>query len=188
MSHSNNEAAGSPETTISSTPTNQETNVEDPKIQRRWNKLADGMDHFHRYFKIEFNNIYELADGSFNRHRMSLQTYLREVDSLKRHLEGHHGIEESYLFPILAKRMPAFAQDEQHRTSHEGIHEGLMRLATLTRSFREEPSSYSPEKMRECLDSFRDILMRHMDEEVEDLKGDNMKKYWTLEEVDKMLL
>lgn len=28
--------------------------------------------------------------------------------------------------------------------------------------------------------------MRHLDEEVEDLAGENMKKYWTLEELNEI--
>ncbi|EJD02598.1 uncharacterized protein FOMMEDRAFT_19894 [Fomitiporia mediterranea MF3/22] len=117
---------------------------------------------------------------------MSLQMYLREADSLKKHLETHHSIEERFIFPELAKKMPSFAENDQHRKSHEGIHDGLVKLGAITREFRENPTSYSPERMRECLDSFRDVLMKHLDEEVEDLRGENLKKYWTLEELDKI--
>ena len=35
---------------------------------------------------------------------------------------------------------------------------------------------------------YRDVLMRHLDEEVNDLRGENMKKYWTLEEVERIPL
>lgn len=35
---------------------------------------------------------------------------------------------------------------------------------------------------------FRGVLMRHLDEEVKDLGAENMKKYWTLEEVDRMVM
>ncbi|KAL5485498.1 hypothetical protein ACEPAI_8140 [Sanghuangporus weigelae] len=154
--------------------------------ERRWNKLAVTMETFHDYFKREFSQLYKLADGSFANKGMSLQMYLRAAESLKKHLEGHHTIEERFIFPELAKKMPSFAEDEQHRKSHEGIHDGLVRLSTLIREFREEPSTYSPQRMRECFDSFKDVLMRHLDEEVEDLRGENMKKYWTLEELDKI--
>jgi len=127
--------------------------------------------------------LYKLADGSFHEHRMSLPMYLRELDGLKRHLEGHHSIEEQYIFPDLAKRMPEFAENEKHLQSHAAIHHGLEELGKLTREYRAEPSTYNPEKIRECLDSFRDVLMRHLDEEVTDLRGENLKKYWTLKEV-----
>ena len=106
-----------------------------------------------------------------------------------------------FIFPELAKKMPSFAEKEQHRRSHEGIHDGmsiltflriddpplfyatlfrhclegprldtsisnvytyglptltgLVKLNRLIREFREEPSTYSPQHMRECFDSFR---------------------------------
>ncbi|KAI5118926.1 hypothetical protein M0805_003750 [Coniferiporia weirii] len=152
----------------------------------RWGRLGETMEQFHNYFKMEFGRVYELSDGSFVNYRMSLQMFLREAEGLKKHLEAHHSIEERFIFPELAKKMPAFAADEQHRKSHEAIHEGLDKLSALTREFRENPTSYSPERMRECLESFREVLMRHLDEEVADLSAENMKKYWTLEEVDRI--
>ena len=39
-------------------------------------------------------------------------------------LTMHHMVEERHIFPLLAKRMPAFKNDEQHIKSHHGIHEG----------------------------------------------------------------
>jgi len=130
----------------------------------------------------------QLADGSFNDRHMTLRSFLAEAESLKKYLEGHHSIEEQYIFPVLAKRMPQFAEDEKHKQSHKGIHDGLDAMGKLIKSYKEDPTSYSPEKMRECLDSFRDVLMRHLDEEVQDLQAENMKKYWTLKEVEQILM
>jgi len=163
-----------------------EVDIAKQREEARWNRLADGMRRFHNYFKMEFDNIYKLADGSFNEHHMSLPMFLREIDGLHKHLTAHHTIEERYIFPDLAKRMPAFSQNEKHLKSHEGIHEGLDRLSLLTTAYRKDPTSYSPEKIRECLDSFRDVLMTHLDEEVEDLSAENMKKYWTLAELERI--
>ena len=36
-----------------------------------------------------------------------------------------------YIFPELAKKMPQFAEDEQHKKSHEGIHDGMYGPAFL---------------------------------------------------------
>ncbi|TDL24877.1 hypothetical protein BD410DRAFT_744576 [Rickenella mellea] len=117
---------------------------------------------------------------------MSLRTYLRALNDLNQHLTAHHSIEEKYVFPILATRMPSFAENEEHRQSHEGIHKGLDRLGALTKTYREDPTSFSPEEVRKCLESFKDVLMRHMDDEVKDLGAENMKKYWKLEEIDEL--
>jgi hypothetical protein len=99
----------------------------------------------------------------------------------------HHTIEERHLFPILAETMPQFSKnnhgDGAHILSHRGIHDGiydinlpiafdaifitgLLNLEKLVEKWTEAPSAYSPTEMRACLDSFREILFNHLDEEV----------------------
>lgn len=48
------------------------------------------------------------------------------LKSLPSDLTMHHTIEETVLFPILGKKMPKFAQDEdgEHLESHKQIHDG----------------------------------------------------------------
>lgn len=95
----------------------------------------------------------------------------------------HHTIEEQHIFPVLALRMPSFKDDEAHIKSHHGIHEGMCLLSSGTRQvliriigldklgkllqrYAEDPTTYSPTEMRQCLDSWREVLFRHLDEEV----------------------
>ncbi|KAF9820299.1 hypothetical protein IEO21_01513 [Rhodonia placenta] len=115
---------------------------------------------------------------------MSLQMYLRTANELVKHLNTHHTIEERYIFPVLGRRMPSFQEHDMHVKSHEAIHEGLDRLSVLIKKWTAEPSTYSPAEMRGCLDSWREVLFTHLDQEVEDLSGENMKKHWKLEELD----
>ncbi|CAL1706906.1 unnamed protein product [Somion occarium] len=152
--------------------------------ERKWNHLGMLMERFHNHFKVEFNAIYEMADGSFARRGLSLGLYLRQAEELRRYLTTHHTIEERHVFPVLAKRMSSFSNDEVHIKSHHAIHEGLNKLGEIIHKWKADPSTYSPQEMRDCLDSWREVLFKHLDEEVEDLSGDNMKKYWTLEEMD----
>ena len=42
-------------------------------------------------------------------------------------LTVHHTIEERHIFPILAKRMTMFQDDDVHLKSHEAIHHGQCR-------------------------------------------------------------
>nr|GAT56342.1 predicted protein [Mycena chlorophos] len=153
--------------------------------ERRFNHLGDTMASFHNYFKQEFNTLYDLADGSFTKRGLNLTLYLDIARKLSHHLTMHHTIEERYIFPVLAKKMPQFATDadEGHIESHKGIHEGLESLDALVKKFKSEPSTYSPAEMRACLDGFREVLFTHLDQEVSDLSGENMKKIWTLEEL-----
>jgi len=152
--------------------------------EARWNRFSTGMNRFHSWFKLEFNQLYELADGSFNQRGMSLSDYISSGEEFSRHLTMHHSIEEAHIFPFLATRMPAFAEDDQHKKSHKAIHDGLDNLKELIKRWRGDNTTYSPADMRGCLDGFKDVLMAHLDEEVEDLKAENMKKYWKLEELD----
>jgi len=152
--------------------------------ERRWNRLSNNMSHFHEHFKQEFNALYELADGSFNKHGLSLAGYLRVAQDLKKSLTMHHTIEERFIFPTLALRMPQFKGE--HLESHKGIHDGLDQLDALLTRYKSNPSSYSPTDMRACLDSWREVLFRHLDEEVADLRGENLRKYWTLQEVERL--
>ncbi|KAJ7737780.1 hypothetical protein DFH07DRAFT_905700 [Mycena maculata] len=139
------------------------------------------MNHFHTYFKTDC-----LADGTFAERGLSLSMYLEMSEQLNSHLTFHHTYEEEHIFPVLATKMQQFSveTDGEHLASHKGIHEGLEALAALVEKFKKEPSMYSPTEMRVCLDGFREVLFRHLDAEVNDLRGENLKKYWTLEELE----
>jgi hypothetical protein len=80
---------------------------------------------------------------------------------------------------------------------------GLSNLEKLVEKWTEAPSTYSPTEMRECLDGFREILFHHLDEEVggllhsdsqlpihqckvADLQGENLVKYMTLADLEKL--
>jgi len=148
--------------------------------------MSDHMDYFHQGFKRDFNSIYEMADGSFNKYGLSLPRFLQQATGLINHLNTHHSIEEAYIFPKLAVKMPAFK--DEHLKSHKGIHKGLDELEALVTKYKNDPTSYDPAELRACLDSFRDVLFRHLDEEVADLQGENLRKYFTLKEVERIMI
>jgi hypothetical protein len=45
-----------------------------------------------------------------------------------RQLESHHWNEERFVFPMLARKMPAFWDSEKMLAQHEVLHGGLKRL------------------------------------------------------------
>lgn len=71
-------------------------------------------------------------------------------------------------------RLPAPLPDPE---SHHQIHAGMDRYSTLLSSFRADRAAYDPAQLRAVMDSFRDVLHRHLDQEVADLGKDNMMKY-----------
>ncbi|WVQ81972.1 hypothetical protein IAT38_004099 [Cryptococcus sp. DSM 104549] len=154
---------------------------------KAWNRLAEHMDSFHSHFRYEFNKVYTLADGGFQKEGMTLPKFLREAQQLSNHLDMHHRI-ESYIFPILAKKMPQFAagarESGEHLKKHKGIHDGLEKYDKVLSEALANPSSYDPAKLRAVLDGFREVLFTHLDEEVKDLGAESMKAAgWTLEEL-----
>jgi len=159
-----------------------------PREEREWNHLAEGMEQFHNHFRYEFNRVYTLADGGFHKEGMSLARFLREAQQLSHHLDMHHRIEETYIFPVLAKKMPQFKagarESGEHLKSHKAIHEGLEKYDAFIKKALAETSAYNAVELRQILDSFREVLFRHLDEEVRDIGADSMKKAgWTLEEL-----
>ncbi|KAJ9094933.1 hypothetical protein QFC21_005725 [Naganishia friedmannii] len=158
---------------------------------REWNHMAEGMEYYHNHFRHSFDTIYEMADGKFHSHGMTLQQYLRQASSLYSHLETHHQIEERHIFPILAKKMPQFKagarESGEHLKSHKQIHNGMDKYAALLNKYATDSTSYSPTELKENMDSWRDVLFKHLAEEVEDLSGESMRKAgWTLNEVKAM--
>lgn len=114
----------------------------------------------------------------------------------------HHGIEEQHIFPVLAKRMDIFKKGvgehlEQHKHIHAGMSspahrrlvadsqndQGLDKLEVFLNKTKANHSAYTGEELRSILSSFGPILFLHLDEEVKTLQGENMRRYYTLEEL-----
>jgi hypothetical protein len=82
----------------------------------------------------------------------------------------------TYIFPVLAEKMPQFAADGDHLKEHEGIHKGLDEYVNYIRKCRKNRKDWDGSKMRSIMDSFRTVLFKHLDHEVESLRGEEMKK------------
>jgi hypothetical protein len=110
--------------------------------------------------------------------------------------------QESYVFPLLAKRMPAFAAGDAHTKEHEVMHAALELLEAYSKQCLRALSSsqgkkaiengageagktwpkevYDPEKMSILLLTLARALFPHLEAEEESIKGANMRKAgWT---------
>ncbi|BEI86641.1 hypothetical protein CcaverHIS002_0609280 [Cutaneotrichosporon cavernicola] len=154
-----------------------------PSEAYAWNAAWKGMERFHNSHKRTFTNSYEHA-SDYADVGYSLKAFLRESYNLVIHLGNHHSIEEAYIFPLLAHKHPAFRDGAEHKADHAAIHDGLERYQEFLRACMMDDTKYSPEKMREILDSFREPLFRHLDQEVEDLKPETLWKHgFTIDEI-----
>lgn len=97
----------------------------------------------------------------------------------------HHSIEERFIFPLLAARMPEFGTSGILAEQHELIHDGLVKLrGYLNRCEREgEEEALDRSEVRRFMEAFEQLLWEHLNGEVAVLAGENMRRFWSLEEV-----
>ena len=102
---------------------------------------------------------------------------------LCQHLTVHHTIEERHIFPELAERMPGFKDDEILIGQHEQIHEGIEKTEKYLTACSFGEKELRLTELKEILDSYGQVLWMHLDEEVRMLGAENMRKYWTKNEI-----
>lgn len=148
--------------------------------------MSERMTSFHNWFKEEYKIIYKSADGSYTKRGLSLPRYLDTIVAFNYHLHAHHTTEERLVFPVLAKEIPKFARNTRdgHVDSHQAIHKSLQNLLKNVDKWRKEPTSYSPTEMIGALDRLAEVLFEHLDREIEDIRGDKLKPYFKLEEIE----
>ncbi len=97
---------------------------------------------------------------------------------MSHHLDLHHRIEEAYIFPMLAKKLPQFKAggrgDRAHVAMHRAIHEGLERYDAVLERAKRDPEGYDGKELRAVMDSFRGVLFRHLETEVEDIGAESV--------------
>lgn len=98
----------------------------------------------------------------------------------------HHTIEEQYVFPYLAERMPSFRQELELLTQHKQIHAGLEQLDSYLKDCSAGTRELRLEELKRLMDSFGEVLFAHLADEVDQLGAENMRKYWSIEEVQQM--
>ncbi|KAK1978999.1 hypothetical protein LZ30DRAFT_597882 [Colletotrichum cereale] len=149
-----------------------------------YNRLAVMMEKFHGYFRRTWERLYHACASPDSRPKITDDQTIREGLFLSYRLTSHHSIEESSLCPLFARKMPQFRGDdallvEQHRQ----IHGGLEVFQRYLESCRTRKSQLELQVLKSKMDSWGDVLLLHLDQEVEMLGAENMKQYWTPEEM-----
>ena len=72
--------------------------------------------------------------------------------------------------------MPHFAKEGDHLKEHEGIHKGLDEFLAYVRKCTRDRNQWDADKLKEIMDSFRDVLFKHLDHEVDNLRGEELQK------------
>ncbi|KAK4465706.1 hypothetical protein QBC42DRAFT_336107 [Cladorrhinum samala] len=164
-----------------------------PEEFRVYNRLADQMDYFHNHFRSIHSTLYQACLSNRRPAGMSLKQFLDEGLRLVRYLEAHHSIEESHLYPLLARKMPQFKQGKKGKgkkeeecellRQHQLIHEGMDEFEDYIRRCKKGEVEFEMGVMKEKMEGWEGVLMKHLDDEVAELGAETMRRYWSLEEM-----
>jgi hemerythrin-like domain-containing protein len=108
----------------------------------------------------------------------------------------HHDIEEAHVFPRLAQRMPIFSRKPPPSASaadkeeaglmceqHKAIHKGLVLLEDYLKACKKGEEDFRMDELKRRMDTFGTVLWAHLAKEVEQLGAENMRKYWSVEDM-----
>jgi hypothetical protein len=84
---------------------------------------------------------------------------------------------------MLASRMPVFRDKQAMKAQHKLIHVGLDKLEAYVAECKAGKRELRLSEMGEILEGFGSVLWTHLDEEVRNLAAENMRKYWSLEDM-----
>lgn len=120
---------------------------------------------------------------------MSIKAFINEGLQFISYLTVHHNIEETHLFPVLARKMPEFQSGKNGKgraellQQHREIHAGMDVLEEYLKKCRSGELDMELKTLKTKMDSWGGVLWKHLDQEVLTLGADNMRKYWTVEEI-----
>jgi hypothetical protein len=66
---------------------------------------------------------------------------------------------------------------------HRAIHAGMDVFEAYLRACRSRETELELSVLKEKMDTWGEVLFTHLDQEVRDLGAENMRKYWTLDEI-----
>ncbi|KAK8019178.1 hypothetical protein PG990_004316 [Apiospora arundinis] len=153
-----------------------------------YNRMAEHMDLFHAHFRQSWNLLWSAATSGKRPAGMSMRSFIMEGLQFLQYLTVHHNIEETHIFPVLAKKMPEFKTGKGNGAAellrqHRQIHHGMDALETYLTACRSGEADLEMRVLKEKMAPWADVLWTHLDQEVETLGAENMRKYWTQEEM-----
>ncbi|PNP50201.1 hypothetical protein THARTR1_09190 [Trichoderma harzianum] len=151
---------------------------------KNYNRLAERMELFHNNFRRSWNILWQACTTGRRPQGMSIKQLLNIGTEFAEHLTIHHSIEETYFFPKLAQRMPEFnPKNGDLVKQHAQIHEGLEGFEKYLNEVKSGERDFELSVLKEKMESWGGVLWAHLDDEVRSLGAENMRKFWTLQEI-----
>lgn len=151
---------------------------------RIFNRLAVQMNYYHDILRSSWNEL--IAGTAPGAKSPSASQLIRLGLHFCQHLKGHHDIEEAMWFPHLGRKMEGFRPGHFAQMQHKEMHKGLDVMTEYLNSCRAGERDLVRRELRDIMDSFGSVLWNHLDEEVKELGAENMSKYWTKAEMQRM--
>lgn len=151
-----------------------------------YNRFAEQMDLFHSRFREAWETLYSACTANCRPSGMSMRQFLSLGLDFCHNLNAHHSVEEHFIFPRLAYRMPEFRKQGHLLGQHEEIHKGLDLLQGYLKSCKGGERELRLEELKEIMDGFGKVLWAHLDDEVRMMGAENMRRYWSLQEMRRM--
>lgn len=165
-----------------------------------YGRLLSRMLPFHANFRHHYAQILKELPKTKTGSEQQVNELMMSNLQLCSHLEMHHSIEEAYIFPQLARRIPEFGKSSQHTREHEAMHAGLAILQNYSEQVIDRlekevvpqkndgkpwpKEMYDVEKMESILHHLGQVLFPHLDAEENSISADSMRKAgFTIEEL-----
>ncbi|KAH8600927.1 hypothetical protein B0O99DRAFT_649007 [Bisporella sp. PMI_857] len=156
---------------------------------RVYNHMAETMAYVHQHFRQTWMLLYNACTANARPKNLSLAQFIGTGISFCRQLQMHHGAEEMRIFPVLARKMPEFKNGKDKAEllrQHKEIHNGMDGMEEYLQKCKDGEESFELRVLKEKMDGWGGVLWKHLDQEVETLGAENMRRYWTLEEMRRM--
>ncbi|TGO85382.1 hypothetical protein BPOR_0402g00080 [Botrytis porri] len=154
-----------------------------------YNSMAEHMNYFHNHFRQTWTLLKTATTANQRPRNLSLRQFLQTGLSFLSQLEVHHNIEEQHIFPVLARKMPEFANGKNAAEllrQHREIHRGMDGMQEYLEKCRDGETELSLRVLGEKMDGFGEVLWKHLDQEVETLGAENMRRFWSRDEMRRM--
>ncbi|QSZ36061.1 hypothetical protein DSL72_007185 [Monilinia vaccinii-corymbosi] len=154
-----------------------------------YNSMAEAMEYFHNHFRQSWTLLHTACTTNQRPRNLSLRQFLQAGLSFISQLDMHHRIEEERIFPVLARKMPEFKCGKNAAEllrQHKDIHKGMDIMQEYLEKCRDGEMELSLKMLGEKMDTFGEVLWTHLDQEVKTLGAENMRRYWSKEEMRRM--
>lgn len=137
----------------------------------------------HNHFRMTWHQLQDACTNVSGRGGLSPRQIILTGLGFCSQLEMHHSIEEQHIFPLLAKKMPEFRPRVALLKQHKQIHAGLEKFEAYLNDCRRGEVDLQRMEIKRLMDEFGEVLFAHLDDEVHTLRAENMRKYWTVDEM-----